>query len=136
MPVLEKTASSPAGAGDPPVSHPTTSSAPRSGHDGSDADDDAKYQEEGDAIYDRFSRGRKRAIVCVLGFGAFVALISSTSVLPAVPEITATFGTTDNVLEISNAIYIGLTGVGCVVWGPLSQLYGRRPVSCLPSVRL
>ncbi|KAH8720327.1 Efflux pump rdc3 [Beauveria bassiana] len=95
------------------------------GHDSSDADDD-KFYEDGEEIYSKFSSGRKRIIVAVLGFGAFVALVSSTSVLPAVPEITESFHATDTIVEISNAIYIALTGVGCVVWGPMSQLYGRR----------
>ncbi|KAM3476965.1 hypothetical protein MY8738_006659 [Beauveria namnaoensis] len=95
------------------------------GHDSSDADDD-KFYEDGEEIYSKFSSGRKRIIVAVLGFGAFVALVSSTSVLPAVPEITESLHTTDTIVEISNAIYIALTGVGCVVWGPMSQLYGRR----------
>ncbi|KAM3490602.1 hypothetical protein MY3957_006146 [Beauveria namnaoensis] len=98
------------------------------GHDSSDADDD-KFYEDGEEIYSKFSSGRKRIIVAVLGFGAFVALVSSTSVLPAVPEITESLHTTDTIVEISNAIYIALTGVGCVVWGPMSQLYGRRIVS-------
>lgn len=101
---------------------------PSDGHDSSDDTDD-KFYEDGEEIYSKFSPGRKRAIVAVLGFGAFVALVSSTSVLPAVPEITETFHSTDTIVEISNAVYIALTGVGCVVWGPMSQLYGRRVVS-------
>lgn len=102
--------------------------APGDEHDSSDDAENDKFYEDGEEIYSKFSPGRKRAIVAVLGFGAFVALVSSTSVLPAVPEITETFRSTDTVVEISNAIYIALTGVGCVVWGPMSQLYGRRPV--------
>lgn len=111
--------------------HRTESGTGARGHDGHDSSDDAdndKFYEDGEEIYSKFSPGRKRAIVAVLGFGAFVALVSSTSVLPAVPEITETFHSTDTIVEISNAIYIALTGVGCVVWGPMSQLYGRRPV--------
>lgn len=114
------------------LSGPNTAAA-AAGHDSS-SDDDDKFYEDGEEIYAKFSSSRKRTIVAVLGFGAFVALVSSTSVLPAVPEITATFGSKDTVVEISNAIYIALTGVGCVVWGPMSQIYGRRVVSAILSV--
>ncbi|KAJ6786670.1 hypothetical protein PWT90_08088 [Aphanocladium album] len=99
-------------------------------HDSSDDADD-KFYEDGDEIYNKFSPSRKRIIVAVLGFGAFTALVSSTSMLPAVPEITETFKSKDTVVELSNAIYIALTGVGCVVWGPMSQIYGRRMCACV-----
>lgn len=119
----------------PNVTNTTDNADPNltDGHNTSDGNDSSeeisdKYHEDGDDIYDKFSRSRKAAIVSILGFGAFVATMSSTSVLTAVPEISKTFHSQDKIVEVSNAIYIGLTGVGCVVWGPLSQIYGRRPV--------
>ncbi|RGP71045.1 dityrosine transporter [Fusarium longipes] len=47
------------------------------------------YREEGDEIFDKVSRGRKIAMVAVLSFGAFLAPISSTSMLAARAEQTA-----------------------------------------------
>lgn len=140
----EKETTSPAATGTVPVTvepnytlSTATSHTANSHHSHGDEEDPAdgdKYYEDGDDIYGTFSVGRKRAMLAILGFGAWVSMMASTCVLPAVPEITETFNTQHTVVEISNAIYIGLLGVGCVVWGPMSQIYGRRPVRFLLSV--
>jgi hypothetical protein len=86
------------------------------------------YQEEGDEVYDRLSKGRKIGVVAVLSFCAFLSPVSSTSVLSATPEVAAEYGTTGSVINLSNAGYMALMGVSPIVWGPMSQVFGRRPV--------
>ena len=109
-----------------------------SGPDGFDPPDpvrrqgsDGKYQEADDALYDRLSRRRKATVVAVLSFCAFLSPQSSTSVLAATPEVAETFGTTSSIINVSNAAYMVFMGVSPVVWGPMSQVFGRSPVSSL-----
>jgi hypothetical protein len=87
------------------------------------------YTEAGEEVYDRVSSRRKHVIVSVLSFCAFLAPLSSTSILAAVPEVAKTYHTTGSIVNVSNAAYMALMGVSPVVWGPMSQVFGRRPVS-------
>ncbi|KAL8376436.1 hypothetical protein RB595_007499 [Gaeumannomyces hyphopodioides] len=87
-----------------------------------------------DSVYDRFSPGRKAVIVVVLSLCSFLAPISSTAVLSAVPEVAAEFGTTGTVINLSNAFYMFFMGVSPMFWGPISQVYGRRIVNLITAV--
>jgi hypothetical protein len=82
-----------------------------------------------DEVYDRLPARRKLIIVFLLSFCSFLAPVSSTSVLAASPEVAAEFGTTGTVINLSNAMYLLFMGLSPMVWGPVSQVYGRRWVS-------
>lgn len=88
-----------------------------------------QYREAGDEVYDRLSKKRKIVIVGVLSFCAFLSPVSSTSVLAATPEVAKEYDTTGSVINLSNAAYMALMGLSPIVWGPMSQVFGRRPVS-------
>lgn len=92
---------------------------------------DDPYREADDEIYDRVasSRSRKAVIVAVLSFCAFLSPISSTSILSATPEVAAEYNTTGSVINASNAGYMVFMGISPIVCGPMSQVFGRRPVS-------
>ncbi|KAJ9190820.1 hypothetical protein DTO164E3_4195 [Paecilomyces variotii] len=85
--------------------------------------------------YTRFSRARKIGIVAILSFCSFLAPVSSTSILSAVPEVASTFNTTGSVINASNALYMVFMGMAAMFWGPLSQVWGRRPI-CIASAFL
>jgi len=51
---------------------------------------------------------------------------SSTSFLPATPEIVAELSTTPVILNITNAGLLIAMGVSTFIWGPISKLIGRR----------
>lgn len=78
------------------------------------------------AQYERFSEQRKLIITAVLSLCGFLAPISSTSVLSAVPEVAAEYRTTGSIINLSNALYLISMGLSPCLWGPLSQVYGRR----------
>ncbi|OJJ61713.1 hypothetical protein ASPSYDRAFT_142871 [Aspergillus sydowii CBS 593.65] len=80
--------------------------------------------------YERFPPYRKAIIVAILSFCAALSPMSSTSILPAVPEVAATYSTTGSVINASNAVYLVFMGLAGPLWGPLSQIWGRRPI-CL-----
>ncbi|OPB39531.1 MFS permease [Trichoderma guizhouense] len=92
------------------------------------------HEEAGDEIYDRVSPHRKHVIVTILSFCAFLAPLSSTSVLAAVPQVAETYNTTGSIINVSNAAYMALMGISPVVWGPMSQVFGRRPMTQLTTV--
>ncbi|KAJ5887998.1 hypothetical protein N7495_008039, partial [Penicillium taxi] len=78
--------------------------------------------------YLRFSPAQKRLIVAVLSFCSFLAPISSTSILSAIPEVAETFQTTGSIINASNALYLAFMGIAAPFWGPFSQVWGRRPI--------
>ncbi|KIW46604.1 uncharacterized protein PV06_02269 [Exophiala oligosperma] len=78
------------------------------------------------AQYERFSPGRKILITMVLSLCGFLAPISSTTILSAIPEIAETFHTSGSVINVSNAVYLIFMGLSPCLWGPLSNIYGRR----------
>lgn len=79
-----------------------------------------------DEIYDRLPRSRKLIIVTLLSFCSFLAPISSTTILSAIPEVAATYHSTGTVINLSNALYMLAMGISPMFFSPLSQVYGRR----------
>jgi len=69
------------------------------------------YAEKGDEIYNRFSTRRKHLMNFVLSFCGFLAPISSTTVLSAIPEVAQTYNTTGDIINISNALYLAFMGL-------------------------
>ncbi|EXJ87963.1 hypothetical protein A1O1_04890 [Capronia coronata CBS 617.96] len=86
----------------------------------------SSYQEIDAAQYERFSDRRKVVISCVLALCGFLAPISSTAILAAIPEVAATYNTTGTIINLSNALYLVFMGLSPCLWGPLSTIYGRR----------
>ncbi|KAF7353869.1 Major facilitator superfamily transporter protein [Mycena venus] len=88
-----------------------------------------------DSIYDRLPPHRKVIITCVLAICGFLAPMSSTTVLSAIPEVAGTFNTTGAIINLTNAIYLIFMGISPCFWAPISQVYGRRWI-CFSSALL
>ncbi|KAF2146093.1 uncharacterized protein K452DRAFT_283372 [Aplosporella prunicola CBS 121167] len=86
----------------------------------------ATNPESSDEIYGKFSPARKRAITAVLSFCGFLAPVSSTTVLSAIPEVAHNFHTSGTIINLSNALYMLFMGISPMFWGPIGQVYGRR----------
>jgi hypothetical protein len=86
----------------------------------------SSFVEVPDEVYDRLPESRKVVIVCLLSFCSFLAPISSTTILSAIPEVASTYKSTGTIINLSNALYMLFMGVSPAFWGPLSQVYGRR----------
>ena len=93
------------------------------------------WTESNSAQYTRFSEHRKIIITAVLSVCGLLAPISSTTVLSAIPEVAATYHTSGSIINLSNALYLVFMGLSPCVWGPLSQVYGRRWI-CVSSAGL
>ena len=60
----------------------------------------------------------------IFGFGPFL----TDMYLPAFPQLKECFGTDSSMIQLSlSSCMLGLA-IGQVVWGPLSDRHGRRPV--------
>ena len=94
----------------------------------------SSFVEIPDSVYDRFSPHRKMFIVVLMSFCSLLAPISSTSVLAATPEVAAEYGTTGSIVNVTNAIYMLMMGISPIVWGPLSEVYGRKRISQITAV--
>ncbi|CAK5263960.1 unnamed protein product [Mycena citricolor] len=88
-----------------------------------------------DSVYDKIPPHRKAIITAVLALCGFLAPISSTTVLAAIPEVAGTYHTTGAIINLSNAVYLIFMGISPCFWAPLSQVYGRRWI-CLSSAIL
>ncbi|KAK5464566.1 hypothetical protein LTS15_001128 [Exophiala xenobiotica] len=86
----------------------------------------SSYIEINAAQYERFTPRRKLLITCVLSLCGFLAPISSTTILSAIPEVATTYHTSGTVINVSNALYLVFMGLSPCLWGPLSTIYGRR----------
>ncbi|KAF7298338.1 Major facilitator superfamily transporter protein [Mycena kentingensis (nom. inval.)] len=84
-----------------------------------------------DSVYDRLPPHRKHIITCVLALCGFLAPISSTTVLSAIPEVASTYNTTGSIINDSNAVYMVVMGISPCFWAPMSQVYGRRWICIL-----
>ncbi|RAL15395.1 putative MFS transporter [Aspergillus homomorphus CBS 101889] len=67
-------------------------------------------------------------------YRAFLAPISSTAILTAVPDLAQTFNTTQDTIYASNPLYLGCMGVSARLWGPASQVWGHRPLLIASSI--
>lgn len=95
----------------------------------------SSYIEVNAAQYERFSRSKKHIITAVLAVCGFLAPVSSTAVLSAIPEVAKTYDTSGTIINVSNALYLIFMGLSPCFWGPLSQVYGRRWI-CVASAFL
>ncbi|KAL4964654.1 putative MFS transporter [Aspergillus stella-maris] len=69
---------------------------------------------------------RKSIILFVVSWMTLAVTFSSTSLLPATPEIAVEFNTTSETLNITNAGVLLAMGFSSLLWGPLTILLGRR----------
>jgi DHA1 family bicyclomycin/chloramphenicol resistance-like MFS transporter len=76
----------------------------------------------------------KQKILGAYGLIIFIALLSafvplSTDLyLPALPEMSAYFGTSASRINLTLTAFFIFYALGTLVWGPLSDHYGRKPV--------
>lgn len=76
--------------------------------------------------YSDFSPWRKHTILFIVSWMTLAATFSSTSLLPAIPEIALEFSATTEIINISNAGVILAMGSSSLIWGPISEIIGRR----------
>ncbi|KAJ5761533.1 major facilitator superfamily domain-containing protein [Penicillium manginii] len=86
------------------------------------------FSTDNDDIYKRFSPGRKVVITMVLVWSTFQCTLATTTVVSAIPEVSSTFHTTEAVIAVSNALMILCQVAGPILYAPIANTIGRRPV--------
>jgi predicted MFS family arabinose efflux permease len=75
----------------------------------------------------------RRGLVPVLALAAFLIFAQAFMIAPILPRIGAVFGTSVGVVGLAVPAYLIPYGLTSLVWGPLADRIGRRPVilACL-----
>ena len=68
------------------------------------------------------------ALTAVLGLMTALGPLSTDMYLPSLPFIAAAFGASTSHVQLTLSVYLVAFAVGQVIYGPLSDRYGRRPV--------
>ncbi|WP_378946252.1 multidrug effflux MFS transporter [Paracoccus sp. R86501] len=71
--------------------------------------------------------GKNGTIFLLIALGAFPPLTIDLY-LPALPQMTETFATTQSKVNLTLAAYMIAFAIGILFWGPLSERTGRRPL--------
>ncbi|RJE23400.1 Mfs transporter [Aspergillus sclerotialis] len=87
--------------------------------------DEEKATTTGQKGYD-LPTWRKCIILFVVSWMTLAVTFSSTSLLPATPEIAKEFSTTPEILNVTNAGVLIAMGFSTFLWGPIGNLIGRR----------
>ena len=69
---------------------------------------------------------RKYTFLFIVSWMTLAVVYSSTSLLPATPEIASEFSTTIEIINITNAGVLIAMGTSSFIWGPISEIVGRR----------
>ncbi|CAG8055701.1 unnamed protein product [Penicillium olsonii] len=72
------------------------------------------------------STWRKSLILFIVSWMTLAVTFSSTSLLPATPEIATEFSTTSELLNVTNAGVLLAMGFSSLIWGPIVNIFGRR----------
>ncbi|MEO1178177.1 MAG: MFS transporter, partial [Pseudomonadota bacterium] len=73
---------------------------------------------------DRATPPHLATLVLLSGMSAMVM----NMFLPSLPTMTAYFGTEYRLMQLSVAVYLGVSAILQLLIGPISDKYGRRPV--------
>jgi len=79
-------------------------------------------------LFSTYSTSQRTSIVLTCALISALTPFTDTIYLPALKSISSDLNTTDSVVSLSVSIYLACVGLGQVIWGPLSDRYGRLPV--------
>ena len=77
-------------------------------------------------VYDLRSRAAKNAILAGAAWISLLTPATDTIYLPALPSVLDSLGGGDDAVTASVSVYMACVGIFSLVWGPLSDRFGRR----------
>jgi len=80
-----------------------------------------------------FTQRQKWLIVSIVGVAGLFSPLSANIYLPAIPAIASAFHKSTELINVTVTVYMLLQGFSPMVWGTLSDKWGRRPIfiACL-----
>ncbi|KDR85436.1 hypothetical protein GALMADRAFT_132132 [Galerina marginata CBS 339.88] len=82
-----------------------------------------------DSPGNRFSKGEKWFIVCFTAFVGLFSPLTANIYFPAIPTLSRVFDKSTELINLTVTMYMVLQGVAPMLWGPVSDHVGRRPIS-------
>lgn len=79
-------------------------------------------------IYDMYTTRQKTMILAAGGLVSMLTPFTDTIYLPALSSVQRDLRTTAPLVSLSVSVYLGCVGLGQLIWGPLSDRYGRSKV--------
>ena len=80
------------------------------------------------SIYDIYSRAKKKNILFCCSMIAFLTPWCDTVFLPVLTDVKTTLDATSSEVATTVSAYLGAVAIGLLIWGPLSDYYGRHIV--------
>ena len=74
-----------------------------------------------------FSFARKALFTCMFGLMTFAVTFASSVFSTAIDPTSRLFGVSTEVMTLGTSLFVLGFAFGPIVWGPLSELYGRKP---------
>ena len=79
-----------------------------------------------DSSRNSLPKWRKYIIVFITSWMTLVVAYSTTSLLPATPEIATEFSSAVEIINVTNAGVLIAMGLSSFIWGPTTEIIGRR----------
>ncbi|WQF82077.1 Putative major facilitator superfamily, MFS transporter superfamily [Colletotrichum destructivum] len=79
-------------------------------------------------VYSIFTRKEKWFIVGMVAVAGFYSPLPANIYLPAIPKLSEAFGQSVEDLNLTVTAFLAMQGISPMLWGPISDRYGRRPV--------
>ncbi|KAI4909162.1 hypothetical protein J4E85_011634 [Alternaria conjuncta] len=77
--------------------------------------------------YTSFTQSQRRQLRPLLGLAAITSPLTATIYFPLLPLLRTQFGTTAQAINLTITLYIIFQAISPVIFGPLSDVHGRRP---------
>ncbi|KAI0003808.1 MFS general substrate transporter [Russula compacta] len=88
--------------------------------------------------YSIFTHGEKWLIVAMASCAAFFSPFTANIYFPAIPVISKAFHRDVELINLTVTMYMVMQGISPMIWGTLSDRWGRRPImfACLATLSL
>lgn len=77
--------------------------------------------------YSIYTRGEKWILVGIVSMAGLFSPLPANIYFPAIPTLATVFNRSTEDLNLTVTIYLAMQGCSPMLWGPLSDRYGRRP---------
>ncbi|KAF8960020.1 MFS general substrate transporter [Flammula alnicola] len=84
---------------------------------------------EPDEASSRFSKNEKWFIVIFTAFVGLFSPLTANIYFPAIPTLSIAFNKSTELINLTVTMYIVLQGIAPMLWGPVADHVGRRPIS-------
>jgi len=96
---------------------------------GEDAYKNEEEEEKMLSIYNTQSKSKKLIIFLIISGLGFLSLFDELAYVPALPVMIKEFNTTEPMGILTVAVYLFGMGLAGLLWGVLSDYYGRKPIT-------